>query len=82
MFNPFSAEVMQPVVANLERSLKSHPREIIVLYYNPRHAEVLDQAASFELHMENGDWRMYGTLPVKSQSYGTSPAGSVMSKSE
>lgn len=35
LFNPFKGQVLDAVIANLERSLRDHPREVIVIYYHP-----------------------------------------------
>ena len=35
LFNPFPESGMQQVVANLEQSLREHPRPVFVLYHNP-----------------------------------------------
>jgi SAM-dependent methyltransferase len=35
LFNPFPESGMRQVVANLERSLRAHPRPVFVLYHNP-----------------------------------------------
>ncbi len=35
-FNPFGAEVMERVIANIERSHTEHPRPIAIVYYNPQ----------------------------------------------
>ena len=35
LFNPFPESGMRQVVANLEQSLRAHPRPVYVLYHNP-----------------------------------------------
>ncbi len=35
LFNPFSESGMRQVVANLDQSLRAHPRPVFVLYHNP-----------------------------------------------
>jgi hypothetical protein len=35
LFNPFPESGMRQVVANLDRSLREHPRPVFVLYHNP-----------------------------------------------
>jgi hypothetical protein len=45
MFNPFSGEVMAPVLDNIQRSLAAHPRDLFVAYYYPVHTSLLDAAA-------------------------------------
>jgi SAM-dependent methyltransferase len=46
LFNPFLESGLAQVMQNLEQSLQSHPRPVIVLYHNPLLAKVLD-ASSF-----------------------------------
>ena len=41
MFNPFGADTMREVIANIKRSLSSNPRDIIIIYYNPVHEDIL-----------------------------------------
>jgi hypothetical protein len=41
MWNPFEGPVFTAVLANLERSLALEPRDIIVLYVQPNHEELL-----------------------------------------
>jgi hypothetical protein len=35
LFNPFPESGMRQVVANLEQSLRAHPRPVYLLYHNP-----------------------------------------------
>ncbi|WP_437913387.1 class I SAM-dependent methyltransferase [Sorangium sp. So ce302] len=42
MYNPFAAPIMERVAANLERSLRENPRDVVVIYYNARCPEPLD----------------------------------------
>ncbi len=48
MANPFGAEVMAPVLDNIEQSLAAHPRDLFVAYYYPVHRDLLDQASFLE----------------------------------
>lgn len=41
LWNPFEGPVFSAVLANLERSLVREPRDVIVLYVEPNHAELL-----------------------------------------
>jgi len=41
LYNPFDSSVMRAVMANLSRSFAASPREIVVMYLNARHADVL-----------------------------------------
>jgi SAM-dependent methyltransferase len=45
LFNPFPESGLRQVVANLERSLREHPRPVYVLYHNPLLEHVLDESA-------------------------------------
>jgi SAM-dependent methyltransferase len=48
LFNPFGKPTMRKVVENIGRSIEKHPREILIVYYNPAEAEVLDTAPFLE----------------------------------
>jgi len=49
LFNPFGAEVLRSVVANLESTLRTVPRRVYVIYVKPVHKEVLEQFGLFSL---------------------------------
>jgi len=42
LYNPFNEMVMMNVLANIRQSLKQHPREIWIIYVNPRLDQLLD----------------------------------------
>ena len=46
LFNPFPEYGLRRVVANLEQSLREHPRAAYVLYHNPLLERVLGQSAA------------------------------------
>ena len=46
MFNPFRHRVLEHVVENLGRSIEAHPRDVLVLYLDPRDAYALDAVRS------------------------------------
>lgn len=48
LFNPFLESGLTQVVSNLEQSLRSHPREVVVLYHNPLLANVLDASRALK----------------------------------
>jgi SAM-dependent methyltransferase len=52
LFNPFPESGLRRVIANLEQSLRAHPRPIFVLYHNPLLESVL--AASLVLRKIGG----------------------------
>ena len=43
LFNPFRPAVLIPVLQRLQRSLDSHPRDVILIYAAPFHAELIEQ---------------------------------------
>jgi len=43
LFNPFPESGMRQVVANLEQSLRAHPRPVYILYHNPLLEYVLSE---------------------------------------
>ena len=45
LFNPFPESGLRRVIANLERSLREHPRKVYVLYHNPLLEHVLSRGA-------------------------------------
>jgi hypothetical protein len=42
-FNPFRPPVFVPVLQRLQRSIDSHPREVIMLYETPCHADLVEE---------------------------------------
>jgi hypothetical protein len=45
LFNPFPESGLRRVIANLEQSLREHPRAVYVVYHNPMLAHVLGESA-------------------------------------
>jgi SAM-dependent methyltransferase len=43
MFNPFGPEVIQPVLSELEGSLRTRPRDCWIVYVNPVHHDVFEK---------------------------------------
>jgi SAM-dependent methyltransferase len=41
-YNPFGENVMRKVVANLMESMQRDPRDMLLIYLNPRHRSVID----------------------------------------
>ena len=48
LFNPFPESGLRRVLANLEQSLREHPRPVYVLYHNPLLEQVLSETAALE----------------------------------
>jgi SAM-dependent methyltransferase len=47
LFNPFPESGLRRAIANLEQSLRDHPRAAYVLYHNPLLEHVLSESAAF-----------------------------------
>jgi len=48
LFNPFPEAGLRRMIANLERSLRAHPRTVYVLYHNPLLEHVLSESATLK----------------------------------
>lgn len=48
LFNPFPEAGLRRIIANLERSLREHPRVVFVIYHNPVLGHVLDENVGFK----------------------------------
>jgi len=63
MFNPFPAEVMSDVIANLRESLARFPRVVTILYVNPAYPQAIESSGLFdpgpEGLLEQHVWRVY-----------------------
>ncbi|MFZ0417372.1 MAG: class I SAM-dependent methyltransferase [Candidatus Sulfotelmatobacter sp.] len=53
LFNPFPEAGLKRVIANLEQSLREHPRTVYLLYHNPLLEHVLGESAALK--------KIYGT---------------------
>ena len=47
LFNPLPEAGLRQVMANLEESLRAHPRTVYVLYHNPLLEEVVNESTVF-----------------------------------
>lgn len=64
LFNPFPEHGLRHVIANLEESLREHPRKMYVLYHNPLLEHVLGGSAAFEKIGGTHQYAMYGSRLV------------------
>jgi SAM-dependent methyltransferase len=48
LFNPFPESGLKKVIANLEQSVRAHPRAVYVLYHNPLLERVLSESAALQ----------------------------------
>lgn len=59
MFNPFEWPVMSRVLANIERSLAKHPRELFIIYVDCRDARLVERSAFIQRVAATPDYRIY-----------------------
>ncbi len=59
LFNPFGAEVMGRMLANLERSLERHPRHAIVVMLWPEHSDVVERMAIMRVYRKTRRHHIY-----------------------
>ena len=46
--NPFGATIMAHVLSNIRKSFLQNPREIFIVYYNPREGHIFDESDCFK----------------------------------
>jgi SAM-dependent methyltransferase len=61
LFNPFPEAGLRRVIANLEQSLREHPRVVYVLYHNPLLEQVLSASAALSKVGGTHQYSMYGS---------------------
>ncbi len=61
LFNPFPESGLRRVVANLEQSLRAHPRAVYVLYHNPLLDHVLSESAALSKIGGTHQYAIYGS---------------------
>jgi SAM-dependent methyltransferase len=60
LFNPFPEAELRRVIANLEQSLRSHPRAVYVLYHNPLLEQVLIASAELRKLYATHQYALFG----------------------
>jgi SAM-dependent methyltransferase len=50
LFNPFGADTLRAVLANIERSLAKHPRAVRFIYVNPQHVDAFADSRWLEAY--------------------------------
>jgi SAM-dependent methyltransferase len=61
LFNPFPEAGLKRMIANLEQSLRAHPRAVYVLYHNPLLEHVLSETAAFSKIGRTHQYSIYGS---------------------
>jgi SAM-dependent methyltransferase len=62
LFNPFPESGLRRTLANLERSLREHPRAVYMLYHNPLLEHVLQECAALEKIRGTHQYSLYAHL--------------------
>jgi predicted RNA methylase len=65
LFNPFGADTLQAVLANLEMSMTSSPRHLVIAYFHAVHHQVLDASPMLRATSITPDWTIYATAPIE-----------------
>jgi len=47
-YNPFDSILMAQVISNIQKSYLQNPREIFIVYYNPKEAHIMDRTECFK----------------------------------
>jgi len=61
LFNPLPEPSLRRVIANLERSLRTHPRAVFVLYHNPLLEHVLSESAALKKIVRTHHYSLYAS---------------------
>ena len=61
LFNPFPESGLRRMMANLEQSLREHPRAVYVLYHNPLLEHVLSGSSGLQKLHSTHQYALYGT---------------------
>jgi len=59
LFNPFPEAGLRRMIANLEQSLRAHPRAVYVLYHNPLLEPVWSESAGFRKLQATHQYAIY-----------------------
>lgn len=56
MFNPFDETILDKVLCNIAASLLMYPRKILIIYHNPKGAQIIEQRGDFALVQKSTFW--------------------------
>ena len=72
LFNPFPEAGLRRMIANLEQSLRAHPRAVYVLYHNPLLEHVLSESAGLTRVGGTHQYSIYGSVDPDQKNHGSS----------
>ncbi len=61
LFNPFGPEIMNPMLANLERSIAQHPRHVIILMLWPEESHLVARMPCMKIYKQTRRHHIYQT---------------------
>ena len=64
LYNPFQGAVMDRVIANIEMSLRDHPRDLWVIYANPWEGRKFRRSPMFETIEWNSEYSVHRSFPM------------------
>jgi hypothetical protein len=64
LYNPFQGDVMDRVIANIEMSLRDHPRDLWVIYANPWEGRKFRRSPMFETIEWNSEYSVHRYIPI------------------
>jgi SAM-dependent methyltransferase len=59
LFNPFGPEVMTRMLGNLERSIRMHPRHVVVVMLWPENADLVARMEGMSLYRQTSRYHIY-----------------------
>ena len=62
-YNPFDAEILARVLANLDDACRRSPRRLIIVYRNPRHADAFAAHPHLRCVHMSPDYQIYSRAP-------------------
>jgi SAM-dependent methyltransferase len=65
LFNPFGPEIMQRMLANLQRSLESDPRHVVIVMLWPEQSSVVEQMPAMHVYKKTRRYHIYQTVPFR-----------------
>jgi SAM-dependent methyltransferase len=74
-FNPFKDEIMARVIENVTRSFEADPREMVVVYVNPKSRNILDRQQFIQAVTDRGWFVVYRAVVPQSARYPDSAGG-------
>jgi hypothetical protein len=58
-YNPFDGAILEKVLQKIEASWKRSPRDLVLVYRNPVHADVFERFSHFKCTVSNSSYRLY-----------------------